>query len=196
MTFNHFNRRIHLYLALLLLPWFLMYAVSSLPFSHAPYFQEEFGEPEWKIRFERAYEIEIPPHQDLREVGQRILKDNGLEGNFGVYQPNSKQLNIHILDFISPVQVIYLPMDKRLIVSDRSFNWNAFLTGMHARGGFEQDSFLSDTWGVIVDFVCIGMLIWVGSGIYMWWHIRQTLFWGLAALAGGTVSFTIFLWGL
>jgi len=196
MTFSHFNRRTHLYLALLLLPWFFMYGVSSVPFSHAQYLQEKFGKPEWKTRFERTYEIEIPPNADLRQVGARILKDNGLEGGFGAYQPNPKQLNIYMPGFITPTQVNYFPMDKRLVVADRTFHWNAFLTGMHARGGFEQDSLLNDAWGVTVDIVCIGMLIWIASGIYMWWGLHQTRLWGLVALGSGVLSFAVFLWAL
>ena len=74
------------------------------------------------------------------------------------------------------------------MVKDRTFNWNVFLTGMHARGGFQQDSFLSDAWAVTVDIVCISMLIWIGSGIYMWWRLRQTRYWGFAALGGGVLA--------
>ncbi len=38
MTFSHLNRRLHVYLAPGLLPWFLMYAASSLPFAHSQFF--------------------------------------------------------------------------------------------------------------------------------------------------------------
>ena len=30
MTFTHFNRRLHLYLGLALLPWLFMYGISSI----------------------------------------------------------------------------------------------------------------------------------------------------------------------
>ena len=39
MTFSHANRRLHLYLALGLLPWLLMYGASSLPFAHGQFFE-------------------------------------------------------------------------------------------------------------------------------------------------------------
>ena len=39
MTFPHFNRRLHLYLGLCLLPWFLMYGASSIPFAHGQFFE-------------------------------------------------------------------------------------------------------------------------------------------------------------
>ena len=41
MTFNHLNRRLHLYLSLTLLPWFLVYAVSSLAIHHRWLFTDD-----------------------------------------------------------------------------------------------------------------------------------------------------------
>ena len=38
MTLNLILRRTHIYLALFLLPWFGMYGISSLPFSHPEWF--------------------------------------------------------------------------------------------------------------------------------------------------------------
>jgi len=63
MTLHQVNRRVHLYLALFLLPWFLMYGVSSIAFSHGPYFEEldkAKGIPLWTQRFERSYEAAVP----------------------------------------------------------------------------------------------------------------------------------------
>jgi len=193
MTFNHFTRRLHLYLAMLLMPWFFMYGVSSLPFSHGDYFQKTFGKPEWKTRFERTYDIEIPPDADLKQIGAKIMKDNGLEGNFGAFRPNDGHLNLYVFSFLSATQVNYDIAARKLVARDRTFQWSSFLTGMHARGGFEQDSLLSDAWGVTVDIVCLGMLIWVVSGIYMWWKLRQTRLWGWVALGGGLIAFAVFL---
>ena len=42
MSFDHFVRRLHLYLALTLLPWFFVYGISSIPFSHNSYFEGRF----------------------------------------------------------------------------------------------------------------------------------------------------------
>ena len=45
MTFPHFNRRLHLYLGLALLPWLFMYGLSSIPFAHTQYFERrDIGE--------------------------------------------------------------------------------------------------------------------------------------------------------
>jgi hypothetical protein len=41
MTFNHLNRRTHLFLALALLPWVLIYGISSLIIHHRDWFNPE-----------------------------------------------------------------------------------------------------------------------------------------------------------
>jgi hypothetical protein len=64
---------------------------------------------------------------------------------------------------------------------------------MHARGGFEQDRFLDKLWGVVVDLVCLGMLLWIITGIYMWWKLPSTRRWGWLALGSGIASFVFFV---
>lgn len=67
---------------------------------------------------------------------------------------------------------------------------------MHVRGGFEQESFLNDAWGGLVDLVCLGFLVWIATGIYMWWQLQQTRFWGGLAMTAGLLTFLLFLWKL
>jgi len=48
MTFDKFNRRIHLYSALVLVPWFLIYGFSAI------YFTRPIGHaPKWTVRIDR-----------------------------------------------------------------------------------------------------------------------------------------------
>ncbi|HRJ21996.1 MAG TPA: hypothetical protein PLF84_23335, partial [Bryobacteraceae bacterium] len=151
MTFLHFNRRAHLYLGLGLLPWFLVYGVSSIPFAHSQYFEEldkAKGLPLWKLREERKYRIAVPAEGDLRPVGARIMKDLGLEGSFGTYRQGERQVNVYIHTFLKSTQVKYFVEEGRVTVEERRFRWDHFLTGMHARGGFEQDGWLTKAGGV------------------------------------------------
>jgi hypothetical protein len=191
----HLNRRIHLYLGLMLLPWFLMYGISSIPFSHAEYFQERDrakGLPDWIPRFERDYDIEVPTEGTLRPVGARIMADTGLQGAFGTYRAGPDQVNVYVYSFWKSTQVKYRVREKKLIAEDRRFRWREFFTGMHARGGFQQGG-LQNLWSVVVDLVCIGMALWVVTGFVMWWRLQARRFWGWLALAGGTVAFSVFL---
>ena len=198
MTFNHLNRRLHLYLALALLPWFFLYGVSSVPFSHAQFFDQRAkatGQPDWIKRFERPYDLEIPAQGDLRPIGARIMADTGLTGAFGAYRQGAGQINVYVYTFWKSTQVKYFIAEKKLVAEDKRFRWDHFLTGAHAKGGFEQGG-LHNLWGVVIDLVCLGMLLWVATGLFMWWKLPSTRRWGWLALAAGLGTFSAFLFTL
>jgi hypothetical protein len=198
MTLHHLNRRVHLYLALVLLPWFLMYGVSSIPFSHNQYFEDRDkakGLPLWTKRFERSYDIAIPDGPELRAVGDQIMKDTGLEGAHGTYRQSANQVNVYVYTFWKSTQVKYFINEKKLVAEDRRFRWEHFLTGMHAKGGFDQGG-LHNLWGVVVDLVCLGMFLWVFTGVVMWWTLPFARIWGWVAILSGSASFAWFLWRL
>ena len=198
MTLHHLNRRTHLYLALFLLPWFLMYGVSSIPFSHNQYFEERDkakGLPLWTKRFERSYDVAVPDGPELKALGDRIMKDTGFTGNHGTYRQNANQVNVYVYTFWHSTQIKYFIGEKKLVGEDRRFRWDHFLTGMHAKGGFEQGGW-NDLWGIVVDLVCLGMMMWVMTGLVMWWSIPVTRRWGWVALGAGAGGFALFLWRL
>ncbi|MEZ5353618.1 MAG: hypothetical protein R2762_13350 [Bryobacteraceae bacterium] len=196
MKFPHLNRRTHLYLGMFLMPWFFMYGLSSIPFAHGAYFEaldKAKGLPLWEPRFEKTYELEIPEQGPLRPVGAKVLADHGLSGTHGTYRQGPNQVNIYIYSFWKSTQLKYFIAEKKLVAEDRRFRLDHFLTGMHAKGGFEQDGFFEKFWGVMVDVVCLGLLLWVMSGVYMWWSLPGLRQWGSVALAGGIATFLVFL---
>ncbi len=187
-------RRIHLYSGLFLLIFFTRFGISAIPFSHNTYFNEKYKDkPQWNKRFEQSYDRPVPEDADLRRIGAQILKDVGMEGAFGAYKPNKKQLNIHRYDFWSTARLSYYIDENRLVVEDKNFRWDHFLQTFHWRGGFQQDSLLHDFWGVTVDVVCIGILVWIVTGIIMWWQIGRTRTWGIIAVCGGFLTFIFFI---
>ena len=65
MTFLHFVRRTHLYLGLALLPWVIMFGVTSIPINHpaAP------NPPTWNRIGEVAFSAPLPaPGDDPRHA--------------------------------------------------------------------------------------------------------------------------------
>ncbi|MFN7936286.1 MAG: PepSY domain-containing protein [Bryobacteraceae bacterium] len=196
MKFPHFNRRLHLYLALVLLPWFLMYGVSSIPFSHNQYFNEldqKSGIPLWTQRLERPYEAPVP-EGNLRPLAKQVVMDLGLAGNYGAYRPpGSKYIEIYAATFLHATRARYFPEEKRITLEDRRFRFDQFLTGMHARGGFRHDGALEIAWSIVIDLFCLAMLLWIASGIYMWWSLPGLRRWGWLALGTGMASFALFL---
>jgi hypothetical protein len=195
--FLHITRRTHLYLGIFLLPWFFMYGVTSIPFSHAAWVQQRFysnAGPEWTPRVDKPYDIEIPEGNDLRSTGERMLKDAGIEpGAFGAYREGGGRVSVYRHDFWRATRITYFPDQKRLKAEDKRFRWDHFLTGMHARGGFDQSSVLNDAWALIIDLVCLSMLVWIVSGLVMWWQIPGHRRWGFVAIAAGAAAFALFL---
>jgi hypothetical protein len=199
MTFSHLNRRMHLYLGLTLVPWFVMYGISSIPFAHNQYFEardQAKGLPLWTTRLEQSYSIAVPAEGELRAVGAQIVKDFGLQGAFGAYRQGPNQINVYVNTFRHVTQAKYFVAEQKIVVEDRRFRFDHFLTGMHARGGFEQESLLNTAWGAMVDVACLGMLLWVVSGLYMWWCLPGLRNWGWLAFLSGAGSFALFMWKL
>ena len=197
MTFTHLNRRIHLYLGLGLLPWFLMYGVSSVPFAHNQFFERRDaakGLPLWTLRSTHTVDAAIPadPGQ-LRAFAADLLRNAGVAADtFGAYRQGPTQVNVYVYSFWTSTQLKYFAAQKRLTVEDRRFRWDHFLTGMHARGGFDQESLLVRSWSVVVDLVCLAIVIWIASGLYMWWGLPGSRRLGWMAIAGGVLSFVFF----
>jgi hypothetical protein len=186
---------------MLLLPWFLMYGISAIPFAHNRLFEERdraSGVPLWTVRFERPMEAVIPEGRDAqREFGRRVLSELGITApNFGVYSPNRNTLQVSAFSFLKTTRAVYREDRRTVSVEDRRFRFDQFLTGMHARGGFVQDGVLSTLWAVMVDLVSLAFITWVITGWLMWWRITSTRIWGSVALIAGALSFAVFTLGL
>ena len=200
MTFGQLNRRTHLYLGLALLPWLFMYGISSIPFAHGAFFEARDAAkkiPLWTTTSDRI--VDAPPPDEaageraLRAFGAAVLADAGISGtSFGVYRQGPNQINVYSYSFWKSTQLKYYVAERRLTVEDRRFRWDHFLTGMHGRGGFEQNGVLALSWSVVVDVVCVAILVWIASGIYMWWTLPGHRRWGAAALIAGIASFLMF----
>jgi hypothetical protein len=184
MSFLLLIRRLHLYLGLFLLPWVVMFGVSSYPFSHPRPVQ-----PRWTVVLDRPYTLDLPPGSELREMGERIHRAAGFSGGFYVNQPNPTRINVQHPDFMHPTRITYLVEEKRLLAERREFVGAQFLTSMHARNGYELESFWDTIWALLVDVTCVAFLAWIASGLIMWWMLPGSRSWGWVALGAGVVSF-------
>ena len=198
MTFSHLNRRVHLYLGLALLPWLFMYGISSVPFAHNQYFERRDaakGIPLWTLRSTHTVDAAIPTEPEaLRAFGASLMHHAGLPAStFGAYRQCPTQVNVYVYSFWASTQLKYYADRKQLTVEDRRFRWDHFLTGMHARGGFEQEELLVRSWSVVVDLVCLAIVLWIASGLFMWWGLPGSRRWGWLAIGAGTVSFVVFM---
>ena len=197
MTVAHLNRRTHLFLGLALLPWFLMYGLSSIPFAHTAFFERRDAAkdlPMWTLRATHTVDLPVPEDpRELRVLGAALLRQAGVStSSFGVYRQSPTQLNVYAYSFRHSTQLKYFIDQHRMTVEDRRFRWDQFLTGMHGRGGFEQEGLLDRSWSVIVDLVCAAILLWIATGLYMWWGLPGSRAWGLITIAAGAAAFVFF----
>ena len=200
ITFDKLNRRAHLYLGLFLLPWLIMYGVSSFIVIHQSWFGTDKPHAR-ELLFEKTYNRPVNLQgannsPELRAAAQEILKDCNLEGAFWVDKPNADTLHIDRFSFRDSISLTYSLKDQKLTAKHQRMKAPQVAMRMHFRGGYEQPTFGNKLWGVLVDTACIGIIIWVASGLIMWWRLRRFRVWGAIAVAGGFLSFLLLVWTL
>ncbi len=190
MTFLHFVRRTHLYMGLFLLPWVIMFGVSSIPLNH-------IMSPDpvtWTQVAEHPFNADIPPAgENLRPIGREMMTTAGVGGGYFVNRANPRQVNVNHPDFLTPVRIVYHADRSTLTVEHRNFSARQFITGMHFRGGYDMDGFWDSVWALFVDVVSVGLILWIATGIYMWWNVPSTRRWGWFALGSGAVCFGVII---
>jgi hypothetical protein len=63
---------------------------------------------------------------------------------------------------------------------------------MHRRRGYDHPYLLEDMWGFTVDVAVVAMAFWSLSGVWLWWELKATRFWGALSFFGGLGLFGIF----
>jgi hypothetical protein len=200
MTFDKINRRTHLYSGLFLLPWLMIYGISSFIIIHQSWFRTD-KQLASELVFEKGYSRPVTVQggnnePELRAIAQEILKDCHLEGAFWVDKSNPNTLHIDRFSFRDSISLTYSIKDQKLKAERQRLRWPQVATRMHFRGGYGQPPFLDKLWGLLVDMACVGILVWVASGLIMWWRLPRLKAWGAIAVGGGLLSFLLLIWKL
>jgi hypothetical protein len=194
-TLDRFNRRTHLYAGMFFLPWFFVYGLSSVIFSHPVWFRK--GPTQWNTLVDREYKLgTIARDADLLEIGALLVKEAGFDGPYVARRMPSGIVQVNQNRFLSTTQITYDPSKEHLSARRDVLRWTGVATRLHSTGGFEQPGFLRNLWSVFVDLMQVAILTWLCSGLYMWWKLRRSRNLGLLALACGVASFSFFLIGL
>ena len=190
-SLNLIFRRTHLYLGMVLIPWMFVYAFSTLMLNHGPFFRQLRPGPDgWIQLWEKDYEVDLPPTQEeLRTWAGTILEEHDFTGGpFGVRR-NQQQVLINAPRFIKPIRITYRMAEKKLIATQRETSWVETFLRLHFRAGYGKVGPMQKIWGFIVDLVCVSFLVWVVTGLYLWWKIPQTRRWGWVAIITSILSF-------
>ena len=195
-NWNLLFRRTHLYLGLLLIPWVLVYALSTVMFNHAEYFRHyRAPDPQWFSIWEKDYALAAPaPAADdlkaLEQTTTRILADHGLGGAFNVRR-QGQRLSISLPHFWHPRRLAYDLASKKLRAEEKRFAWVELVARLHERTGYRAGGALNNVWAGAVDVLCVTTVVWIGTGLYMWWKLAEARRWGFAAIAGGLATIAV-----
>jgi hypothetical protein len=188
ITFSKLIRRTHMYLALFLTPWMLIYALSGLVLNHFETVRGWYGGKysDFEKVGERAYDVAFSAEETPRMIAGQILDDLGLAGSFNV-PPGASATKLVIMRnaAFSVHRITYFRAEHRLLVEKQKLTAPVAINRAHFRNGYEQPFLAAKIWGAVVDLAIVGMLFWILSGVLMWWEIKPARAWGaVCALAG------------
>jgi hypothetical protein len=185
--FSKFVRRTHMYLALFLTPWMLGYGLSTIVMNH-----NMTGPQTFVKEREQPYSIAADPAMPPRQIAEYILADLHLNGAFGVQGPQPDgTLVINRQDLISPRRITYNPTAKTVVVERVLPTSSQLLNRFHHRRGYQQPYAADQAMAWSIDLVVVSMVFWALSGLWMWWEMRATRWWGVAATAFGFGMFAL-----
>jgi len=188
-------RRTHMYLALFLVPWVLMYAISTIAMNHRHVFQAWYDHQpaEWIFESEIPYTATFAPDTKRWIVGEQILLDLGIPGSYQTRGSLDQTITVTRNYAVTPQRIIYDPKAQTLRIENQAFRTNAFLERMHRRRGYNLKYLSDDLWAITVDLFIVATILWAASGLWMWWELKVTHKWGAICLASGIALFTFFL---
>jgi hypothetical protein len=191
---NLIVRRTHLYLGMLLMPWLLVYGLSSLVLNHREWLQPFVpAELQWLPLWEKPQILPLPSQEgNLREVVRGLLDAQNLKGPFFAQQ-KGRRIEINVQNFIAPIKLTY-DLDRQVLRAEKKrFSWAEVLLRLHFRVGYEDGGPLATIWPIFVDLFCATMLIWIITGLILWWKVRVSRNWGWAAIGGGFLTIAALL---
>jgi hypothetical protein len=193
--FSKLVRRSHLYLALFLAPWVLMYALSTLVMNHRAHFVEKYGRgpAPWVKERELAYQGTLPDQASPRDAARQILDSVDLDGAHNVNRRPDGTLVITRQDLLTPRRVTYTPGTRQLLIERAESRPNALLERFHRRRGYNTGYLLDTVWAVSVDVVIAALIFWAVSGLWMWWEMNATRLVGAVGALAGVALFATYL---
>lgn len=193
IVFSKILRRTHLYLALFLTPWVLMYTLSTFVMNHRDWFRGRPPvPPRWERVSEQVYDGQFPSGASTSIQAAQILMSLGIDGAHQAAMRDGK-LVIQRNTATQPLRLTFTPESKQLLLERQAPNASAFLERMHRRRGFETGYALDGVWAFTVDLFIAGVIFWALSGLWMWWELKVTRTLGALALVGGVALFAFFL---
>jgi len=186
-------RRTHMYLALFLSPWIVMYALSTMAMNHRKGLEEIFGNGPPK--FERLKVVDVPAgvvkaDSPRPENAKRLLDALKMDGMHNVPKARADGTLVVVRHPASaPVRITYRPDTGKALIEKQQGRFSFLLERMHRRRGYQHPYGVDKAWAFSVDLVIVVIVFWVLSGLWMWWELKSARRLGALSMAGGLALF-------
>jgi len=193
--FSKIMRQGHMYVALFLTPWMLMYALSTVGMNHHDLFRNFYNGEISKFVVERElpYTRTFNKSDSLTFVGREIVKDLGLDGGHSAHLGKDGKIVVHRSHPISPRRITYDPARKTVLVEKEVFRTMNFLTRLHTRVGYSARYGINSAWAASVDLSVLATFFWIFSGFWLWWELKRTRRFGALFSVAGLALFGLFV---
>lgn len=201
--FEFWNRRIHIYTGLYFLLFIWLFAFSGLLLNHPKWEFAQF----WKGRKESSFErqVKVPDAGGDLDRAQAVMAQLNMAGEIDrtVLYPNENRFEFRVVRPSVTADVMIDLETGQAAVSLIEVNTWGVLYRLHLFTGVRMDrpelvrDWIATTmWSVSMDAVCVGLILMVLGGLYMWWLRVEMRKAGLAALGAGVLICGFFIFGL
>lgn len=189
--FTKVIKRIHMYLTLFLIPWILVFAISTMLMNHRSLFNDLGGK--FFIEKEEDLPFQLKATQTPHEKSEEILDYLSLGGPFRVNSRSPEKIIISVLNPVTPRRITYTNVDNKLLVEKREFKITGLFERLHMVRGYQLGSLSGLIWGLAVDFFLLSMIFWVLSGLWIWWKIKTARYLGITFGCSGIIIILFFI---
>lgn len=189
-------RRTHLFFALFLTPWVLMYSVSTMVMQHRELItgDKKRQDPAYSVVDTVTLETALPRDLSRNEAALALLAHLDKDGSHRTWGNwDQGKLVVERNRPLRKERMTYLADEATVTIERHAFDLAYVLELLHRRRGFDQPYWANDAWAWIVDGVIVAIIIWAGTGLWMWWEMKPTRKIGAILLVAGIVLFAGFL---
>lgn len=193
---NKLIRRTHLYLAMFLMPWMVIYALSTIAMNHRHTLNTLYDTPEpgFAPAGEQSLTVSFSVGVSSQDAATLVLQELGMEGLHSVQGSlENDRLVIYREAAMGTTRITFTPSTQTAVLEVQEFRLPYWLEEMHRRRGYNHGTTVDWLWALSVDLVIISMILWACTGLWMWWDVKATRRWGAVCLAGGAAVFIFFL---
>jgi hypothetical protein len=202
-TIEAWNRRLHYYAGLVLLPFIALFGFSGLILNHPKWTFAEF----WPGRHESASEHAVRPPAGSSDLDKArdVMRQLGVSGeiDWTTTYPEPGRFDFRVS---RPGRILEIKADlNRGVANVKQIQTNGWgvvhmlhtFTGVRAgQPGMQRDWVLTMVWSAAMDAVAAGLALMALGSIWMWYRVKPKRQLGALVLAAGVAACGLFVFGL